>query len=615
MTISFFFTNSYSQVNQQWVSTYNGTSNTFDKARSVAVDVNGNVYVTGSSSGTGTGVDYATVKYNSAGVQQWAARYNGEGARDDYANAIAADDEGNVYVTGWSNKSATGRDYATIKYNSSGDSVWVRRYSGLATSFNDEASSIAVDLTGNVYVTGYSVNGTNSDYATIKYNSAGVQQWVSRYDGPGAAYDNASSLAIDASGNVYVTGSSFATVTGGDFATIKYNSSGVQQWASRYSGMPINLSDFARDIAVDVSGNVYVTGESPASGTGSDYATIKYNSAGVQQWASRYAGPSSDVAFSLAVDVSGNVFVTGASLGSGTMNDYATVKYNSTGAEQWVRRYNGPEGNVTDNAYSLALDVYGNVYVTGESSGDGGDYFKYATVKYNTLGDSVWVKRFDGTGDGHDRAYSIAVDLNGNVYVTGESGAANDYATIKYSQYPNARITGFVQGFYNAASNNMISDTARVYIRNTVSPFAIIDSAKSKLNSLGTGLFSFPNAVNGTNYYIVLRHRNSIETWSSSGNSFTSDSLTYNFSTANSQSYGNNMKQVDSSPVRFGIYSGDADQNGFINLADIIKVSNDASNFIGGYAVTDMNGDSSVNLTDILITYNNAAAFVSVKRP
>src|ERR1700730_2186293 len=100
-----------------------------------------------------------------------------------------------------------------------------------------------------------------------------------------------------------------------------------------------------------------------------------------QQWASRYNGPGNnlDVAYSTAVDASGNVYVTGSSMGSGTGNDYATVKYNSTGVQQWVQRYNG-SGNSEDVPYSIVVDGTGNVYVTGYSrSGAANGTENYAT--------------------------------------------------------------------------------------------------------------------------------------------------------------------------------------------------------------------------------------------
>jgi len=320
---------------------------------------------------------------------------------------------------------------------------WVIRYNGPGNGI-DNAYSMAVDGLGNVYVTGssYGGSGNTDDYATIKFNSAGVQQWVVRYNGTGDYWDEAYSIAVDGSGNVYVAGRSWGGVYSEyNYATIKYNSAGVQEWVRRYNG-PGNDYDRANFMAVDGTGNVYVTGESFGSGTGYDYATIKYNSAGVQQWVPRYNGPGNnfDQALSLAVDGSGNVFVTGASQGSGTSRDYATVKYSSLGFQQWASRYNGP-GNSDDNATSIAMDGLGYVYVTGSSYGGSGTSLDYATIKYNSAGGiQQWLQRYNGPGNGDDRANSLAVDGSGNVHITGSSyggsSIMDDYATIKYSQPP-----------------------------------------------------------------------------------------------------------------------------------------------------------------------------------
>jgi len=421
---------------QGWVARYNGPGNSYDRARAIALDNSDNVYVTGGSRGSGTDYDYATVKYNSSGVEQWVARYNGPGNWWDYAYAIALDNSGNIYVTGESYDSATWPDYATVKYNSSGIRQWVARYNGPGNSY-DRARAIALDNSGNIYVTGESVgSGTEYDYATVKYNSSGIEQWVARYNGPGNWWDFAHAIAIDNSGNVYVTGESVGSDTYVDYATVKYNSSGVEQWVARYNGTGDNL-DFSYAIAVDNSGNVYVTGGSRGSGTDNDYATVKYNSSGVEQWVARYNGPGNwwDYAYAIAVDNSSNIYVTGYSGGLGTYEDYATVKYNSSGVEQWVARYNGPD-NDWDRAYAIALDNSGNVYVTGGSMGSG-TYEDYATVKYNSSGIEQWVARYNGTSDNLDFSYAITLDNSGNVYVTGGSmgsGTLYDYVTIKYRQ-------------------------------------------------------------------------------------------------------------------------------------------------------------------------------------
>jgi uncharacterized delta-60 repeat protein len=431
-------------VIEEWVARYNGPGNYNDEAKAIAIDSSGNIYVTGISYGSGDyyDCDYATIKYDSAGNELWVRRYNGPGNSRDEADAIAVDSSGNIYVTGQSyNSSEYGDcDYATIKYDPNGNQLWVARYNGLG-NYLDWAHAIAVDSFGNIYVTGESPgSGPYPDYATIKYNSDGNELWVARYNGPGVGDDRPYAIAIDGSGNIYVTGNSWGGYDiNHDYATIKYDSSGNELWVRRYNG-PGNGEECAYAIAVDGSGNIYVTGFSAASGSDQasyDYATIKYDPNGNQLWVRGYNGPGNDrdYATAIAVDGSGNIYVTGWSSGSGTYDDYATIKYDTNGNELWVRRYNGP-GNYADYANAIAVDNYGNIYVTGYSSGFGAN-FDYATIKYDPNGNEIWVRRYNVAG--YDRATAIAIDGFGNVYVTGYSagsGTYQDYATIKYSQHP-----------------------------------------------------------------------------------------------------------------------------------------------------------------------------------
>jgi hypothetical protein len=230
-----------------------------------------------------------------------------------------------------------------------------------------------------------------------------------------------------------VTGTSYGSATADDYATVKYDAFGDQLWVARYDG-PGNNDDDARSIALDESGNVYVTGHSWASGSYDDYTTIKYDASGNPLWVARYIGPGTDEANCLSLDSSGNVYVTGYSWAMGTYDDYATIKYNSVGVEQWVARYSGP-GSGYDNARSIAIDTSGNIYVTGYSQGGGPDY-DYATVKYNATGNLLWVARYNGPQSGTDCAYSFALDGGGHVFITGYSygsGTDTDFATIKYS--------------------------------------------------------------------------------------------------------------------------------------------------------------------------------------
>lgn len=175
---------------------------------------------------------------------------------------------------------------------------------------------------------------------------------------------------------------------------------------------------------------------------------------------------------------------------------------------------------------------------------------------------------------------------------------------------------GNIQGFYNDVTNSQVADTIKVYLNIIISPYSSVDSAKAVLSSGGTTALTFNNAPNGT-YYIVFRHRNSLETWSKSGGQTLTKgaSNNYTFNDLTTKAYGNNMLQIDTSPLRYGFYSGDVDQNGFIDLSDVITIYNAASAFAAGYIITDVNGDNIADLSDILIAYNNAAGFVSVIKP
>ena len=370
--------------------------------------------------------------------EEWVARYNGPGNHYDIAYAMSVDTSGNIYITGYSYGSSTGADYATIKYDPNGNELWAARYNGPDNSA-DIAYELSVDSSGNVHVTGESIGrGTDLDYATVKYNSDGVEQWVARYNGPGNSTDRANALSVDSSGNVYITGQSYTAGSHYDYATIKYDSDGNELWVARYNG-PNNSSDIANALAVDASGNVYVTGGFYESGTHYEFATIKYDSNGNELWVARYNGPGDDFdrAYALSVDPSGNVYITGQSYGSGTHYDYATIKYDANGNELWVARYNGPGGGA-DKSYELSVDTSGNIYVSGESAGSGTGT-DYATVKYNSDGDELWVARYNGPGSSTDRARALSVDSSGNVYVAGDSvgiGTSYDYATIKYGPVP-----------------------------------------------------------------------------------------------------------------------------------------------------------------------------------
>jgi hypothetical protein len=426
----------FAQVDTLWVRRYNSPDNRSDWPYAIALDASGNIYVSGYSMDSTTSADYATVKYRPNGDTAWVRRYNGPGNDWDQVSAMAVDNRGNVYVTGYSAQSSIlpyNQDYATIKYDSSGNELWVKRYNGSADG-NDYAYAIAVDTSGNIYVTGQGQEtGTNVDYTTIKYLPNGDTAWVRRYNGLNNGYDVAYAITVDDSGYIYVTG--YADDGGSQVinaTTVKYAPNGNVAWVSSYN----NGLDYGKALAVDKLHNVYVTGYS-GMGASFDYFTVKYRTHGDTAWTRRYNGTGNewDEAVKIAVDDSGNVYETGFSFGIGTYRDYLTIKYDSVGTELWTARYNGP-GNNTDEPRGLAIDVSGNVYVTGFSLGDGTTN-DYATVKYSPAGDEIWVARYNGTGNATDEASGVVVDDSGYVYVTGYSwgsGTVGDYTTIKYVQ-------------------------------------------------------------------------------------------------------------------------------------------------------------------------------------
>ncbi|MEO0078169.1 MAG: SBBP repeat-containing protein [candidate division WOR-3 bacterium] len=537
-----------------WLKRYNGPGDGFDCAWSIATDAQGCVYVTGQSNG-----DYATVKYDAGGAQIWVARYDGPGHGEDVAQSIAVDSAGNVYVTGYSmGEPATGRDYATIKYDANGNELWVARYNCGAGNRWDEGYDIAVDGAGCVYVTGSSDSTTNRDFATVKYSPDGIQQWAARYTSPGNIVDNGYHIALDRQGNVYVLGS-VGTGAAKDIALVKYNQSGQQQWAVIYNGLgngsdgPSGLVvdaqgnayvcgsttratldcvtikyrptgdtlwtrfydgtahgiDWAMDIDLDGQGNVYVAGRAHGATSLSDFVTIKYNSAGVEQWIATYDGPENgeDEARAVGVDAAGNVYTTGWSPQTdSTGNSYVTVKYNSSGTQQWAAVYTGRQWWNEDRSFALAVDSRGNVIVTGRSDNDCG------TVKYEPGGARLWEAWYWGPGRDEDQAWAMAMDPGRNVYVAGLSigpGTGEDYAVVKYHwsgvQLWEARFDGPAHG--NDAAYDVATDANRnIYVTGKVRGPDGDDFGTVKFDSLGHECWSVINDRGGSDeaYYIAV---------------------------------------------------------------------------------------------------------------
>jgi hypothetical protein len=319
------------------------------------------------------------VKYNSSGIRQWTEQLGTSTV--EHAYAVTTDSSDNIYVTGitwgvldgsakpsYCNKATVKAsnectDIFLVKYNSSGTKQWVKQLEGSSSKSYEKSQGLAVDSSDNIYVTGYTVGGLDgntssgsSDIFLVKYNQSGSKQWTKQL-GTNSS-DGGSGVTTDSSGNIYVTGTTNGGLDGntnsgeGDIFLVKYNSSGTKQWTQQL-GTP--TSEGGNGVAVDSSDNIYVTGWTRGKldtySGGADTFLVKYNSSGTKQWTRQFGAPnflekskyssssqmttSGDKGIGVAVDSSGNIYVTGNTNGgmdgntNSGKNDIFLVKYNS----------------------------------------------------------------------------------------------------------------------------------------------------------------------------------------------------------------------------------------------------------------------------------------------
>ncbi len=495
LIICFLTIASSSQVTQQWVRTYNGPGDSTDYAQAMAVDIFGNSYVTGVSKGSGTNYDYATIKYNSAGVQQWVARFNGPGNGADKSYSIGLDPLGNVYVTGTTTHDASHTDMTTIKYNNSGVQQWASTYPGTICL----GGHLAVDLSGNVFVTG----AHDSSIVTIKYNTAGVQQWVATYAAhnlPSMDQEN-KFIKLDNSGNVLVAGLVNANIAPGgwpigDIVVIKYNSAGVQQWAMVYNNPVYNADDEPRAMKVDHNGNVYVAGESDNNAIGGNFLTLKVDQNGNLQW-SNILFTTVSGASDLCLDSHGNIIVTGSNSSSPTASDIILAKYSPAGNLLWQRSYAGPSSS--SSGMAVVSDIFNNFYISGFSFSS--PQYK-VTLKYNSAGNLIWSHNYLASGSGpiYDGDSPVAIDLFGNVYTSGGNlGEPEDFVTIKYSQDCDT-ISGHVTYKDNNQPVNQGGFAKALYYDDATATVYTVDSAAILTN----GTYMLAHCPQQVELYIMV---------------------------------------------------------------------------------------------------------------
>jgi hypothetical protein len=377
----------------------------------------------------------------------------------DEARGVATDKDGNIYVVGTTLGALGGRnkgdgDAWVIKFAGDGRRLWSRQP---GTSAVDFAQDVATDTHGNVYVVGTTLgalgrrNKGGTDAWVIKFDSGGRRLWSRQ---PGTTDDDeALGVATDTDGSVYVVGSTFGALGGPlkgvqDAWMIKFDSDGRRLWG-RQPGT--SDGDSATGVTTDTDGNVYVVGTTfgalggPKRGN-TDAWVIKFDGDGHQLWSQQPGTSDGDRAFAVATDADGNVYVVGESDGAlGGPNkgedDAWVIKFDSKGRQLWSQQ---PGTSDTDVARDVATNKHGNVYVVGQTLG--------ALGGPSRGGVDAWVIKFDG--DGHplwseqpgtsdfDLATGVATDTDGNVSVVGGSygalGGANegieDAWVIKYAR-------------------------------------------------------------------------------------------------------------------------------------------------------------------------------------
>ncbi len=386
----------YSQFNLEWAKIYSSGPFSLDDGYAIITDTDLNVYVTGQSRKYGDNFSYVTIKYNTNGDSSWVRRYNkcysGLGC-DNGGFTVDLDNLGNVYVGG---------TRSLIKYSSLGDTVWVKDSIRIVKLivYNDQ----------NIYATGISRSGGMNSYITYKFDLSGNILWYRLYRVGSTNEPN--DIVVDRQGNIIVTGRSntLPPNINYDYITIKYNPNGDSLWTRRYDGgAPMGL-DFGYGIAVDSFDNIYVTGRSDINGI-SRYVTLKYSPVGNVIWTAQHYNDGS-YATDIAIDKSGNVIVVGNTCNAGC---YTTVKYTNSGNFLWAKSYLQTTSFVPISN-TVLLDNNDNIYVN-VAGAIKPDTSAIRVIKYDSSGNTIWTAyHYGGSGE---VARSIALDASNNLYVTG----------------------------------------------------------------------------------------------------------------------------------------------------------------------------------------------------
>lgn len=379
---------------QQWNRTYDGGNK--DAIVAAAVDSQNNVIVTGYTMyglSPSSGKDILTIKYASDGNVLWSKVYHI--SQFDMAYGIAVDAQNNIFVVGgtYNSGSPTSSDFLTIKYDANGNLLWAKNWSSNGNQY-DEARGVAIDAQNNIVVAGitqYAASpSSGTDFLTIKYDQSGNALWIKNYSA--TISDNAWGVKTDSQSNIIITGYAMNAVPGTntqDFLTVKYNPNGNLLWAKNYSTI---YDEYAYGVAIDSQGYMYVAGiaqNSVGPASKSDFFVIKYTPEGYIVWINGYGGASSEYGRQIAVDSHDNLLIVGGEMSDN--NNPATanllfMKITSGGNLLWFANYSGAN---EDTGTGIAVDSQGKIIVAGYSNNSVSPASQFDFIILDYLEDNV----------------------------------------------------------------------------------------------------------------------------------------------------------------------------------------------------------------------------------
>lgn len=349
--------------------------------------------------------------------QEWVKHLSGPDSIEYGTCFIKSDNLGYVYVLNWGYSIEKKDDIQLAKISPDGELLWLFRYDSTAY---DIATDIAIDDSNNVIICGL----TSSEFLflTIKFSPKGSILWENKFQANGDITSNPQ-ITVDRINNIYVTGYGDKKII-----TIKYNPDGEILWTNIYES---GGNAVPHGIVLDQSYNVYII----TSGL------IKINFSGNFQWYRKFMDEDSiwGSAMSVAIGTSGNIYTAGSVKPLNSyFNDILTMKFNSNGQILWAKKFNGP-ADFEDHGHVITVDDSENVYVAGKTSGIG-TQDDLTLIKYDSSGNELWVRYYDGPAHNLDLGFGIDIDNNNNIYVAGISGGtenSGDIITIKYDNNGN----------------------------------------------------------------------------------------------------------------------------------------------------------------------------------